>query len=76
MRKAAPARAALSWREAAVIAGVTLDEMIEDAREELRRRESTFPALVRARKMRKEVAAVKIGRQRAILEALKGEVAI
>jgi hypothetical protein len=58
-----------------VIAGVTLDEMIEDARDELRRRMHIYPALVRERKMRKEDAAIRIDRQRAILEALKGEVA-
>jgi hypothetical protein len=70
VRKGFRAQAALSGEDAGVIADVTLDEMIDDAREELRRRLHIYPALVRARKMRKEDAAIKIDRQRAILEAL------
>jgi len=50
-------------------------EMIDDARDELRRRKRIYQALVRLGKMSREDAAIRIDRQRAILETLKGEVA-
>ncbi len=53
-----------------MIAGVTLEEMIEEAREELRRRMHIYPKAVRANAMGKEDAVIKIERMRAILEAL------
>ena len=53
-----------------MIAGVTLDEMIDEARDELKRRKRIYQALVRLGKMSKEDAAIRIDRQRAILETL------
>jgi hypothetical protein len=55
---------------------ITLAEMIEEVRVELRRRLHVYPALVAEGKMEKDAAAIKIERMRAVIDALAGGIGI
>lgn len=49
---------------------ITLEEMADEVRQEIKMRERVYPKLVASRKMRKETADKKIARMRAVHELL------